>query len=68
MENNSPILFIEINKSEIIFIVSQKDDSENYQISFKDRIANENIIDLTYTDYNLIHVLLKKKFILLNRN
>ena len=61
MENDSPILFVEINKSEIIFIVSQKDDSENYQISFKDRIANENIIDLTYTDYNLIHVLLKKK-------
>ena len=61
MENDSPILFVEINKSEIIFIVSQKDDSENYEISFKDRIANENIIDFTYTDYNLIHALLKKK-------
>ena len=24
MENDSPILFVEINKSEIIFIVSQK--------------------------------------------
>ena len=38
MENDSPILFIEINKSEIIFIVSKKDDSENYEILFKDRI------------------------------
>ena len=68
MENDSPILFVEINKFEIIFIVSQKDDGENYEILFKDRIANENIIDFTYTDYNLIHTLLKKKFILLNRN
>ena len=61
MENDSPILFIEINISEIIFIVSEKDNSENYEILFKDRIINQNIIDLKYTDYNLIRDLLKKK-------
>ena len=61
MENDSPILFIEINKSEIIFVVSKKDDGENYDILLKDKIANQNIIDRTYTDYNLIHDLIKKK-------
>ena len=60
MENDSPILFIEINKSEIIFVVSKKDDSENYEILFKDRIDNQNTVDFTYTDYNLIHDLIKK--------
>ena len=61
MENDSPILFIEINKSEIIFVVSKKDDNENYEILFKDRIANQNTVDFTYIDYNLTHDLIKKK-------
>ena len=61
MEIDSPNLFIEINKSEIIFIVSKKDNSENYEILFKDKIANENTVDFTYTDYNLTHDLIKKK-------
>ena len=61
MENNSPILFIEIDISEIIFVVSKKDDSENYEILFKDRIDNQNTINFSYTDYNLTHDLLKKK-------
>ena len=61
MENNSPILFIEIDISEIIFVVSKKDDSENYEILFKDRIDNQNTINFSYADYNLTHDLLKKK-------
>ena len=61
MENDSPILFIEINKSEIIFVVSKKGDSENYEILFKDSIDNQNTVDFTYTDYNLTHDLIKKK-------
>ncbi len=61
MENDSPILFIEINKSEIIFVVSKKDDNENYEILFKDRIDNQNTVGFTYRDYNVIHDLIKKK-------
>ena len=61
MENDSPFLFIEINKSEIIFVASNKDERENYEILCKDRIANQNTIDFSYTDYYLTYDLLKKK-------
>ena len=67
MENDSPILFIELNKSEIIFIVSKKSDSENYEVLFKDRITNQNTINFTLIDYNLIHDTLKKKIYLIEQ-
>ncbi len=61
MNDDSPILFIELNNIDIIFVVGKKNLNEDFELLFKDVVPNKDIVDSNYTDYNLVRDLFKKK-------
>ena len=60
MEILSPILFIEINNSEYVFVVGDSDEDNNFKIIYKNVIPAEGIKNQKITDFDLILNVLKK--------
>ena len=58
MHLNSPILFIEINKSEFVFVVINKSENDNYKILYSGSIPLSGIIETKIMDLESIHNLL----------
>jgi len=60
MEILSPILFIEINNSEYVFVVGDSDENNNFKIIYKNAIPAEGSKNQKITDFDLIFNVLKK--------
>ncbi len=67
MHLNSPILFIEINKSEFVFVVINKSENDNYKILYSGSIPLSGIIETKIMDLESIHNLLREKIYLIEK-
>ena len=67
MEILSPILFIEINNSEYVFVVGDSDENNNFKIIYKNVIPAEGIKNQKITDFDLIFDVLKKNIYLVEQ-
>ena len=67
MHLNSPILFIEINKSEFFFVVINKSENDNYKILYSGSIPLSGIIETKIMDLESIHNLLREKIYLIEK-
>ena len=56
-------LFIEINNSEFIFVVSNNSDNDSFEILHKDIIPIQGISNNKISDYELISSVLKKNIL-----
>ena len=63
MPINVPILFVEINYSNYIFVVGIIDEKENIKIIEKIIIKNEGIIENKFTNINQAQEIIKKIYI-----
>ena len=67
MITNSPSLFIEINNSEYIFVVGDKNEKDNFKIIHKCIVPIQGIKNYRITDYNLVFMDLKKNIYLIEQ-
>ena len=67
MEILSPILFIEINNSEYVFVVGDSDENNNFKIIYKNVIPAEGIKNQKITDFDLIFDVLKRNIYLVEQ-
>ena len=63
MSVREPILFIEINNSEFIFIVCDLDENKNVELIHSIKIPLKGIIDKNNSDLRLVsNIIIKKMF------
>lgn len=67
MEIYSPNLFIEINSSEYIFIVGDKNENDHFRIIYKNIITNQAIFDSKIIDFDLAYNTIKKNLYLIEQ-
>jgi cell division protein FtsA len=67
MEIYSPNLFIEINSSEYIFIVGDKNENDHFRIIYKNIITNQAISDSRIIDFDLAYNTIKKNLYLMEQ-
>ena len=67
MEIYSPNLFIEINSSEYIFIVGDKNENDHFRIIYKNIITNQAIFDSKIIDFDLAYNTIKKNLYLMEQ-
>jgi cell division protein FtsA len=67
MEIYSPNLFIEINSSEYIFIVGDKNENDHFRIIYKNIITNQAISDSKIIDFDLAYNTIKKNLYLMEQ-
>ena len=67
MEIYSPNLFIEINSSEYIFIVGDKNENDHFRIIYKNIITNQAISDSKIIDFDLAYNTIKKNLYLIEQ-
>ena len=67
MQPNSPILYIEINKTEYIFAVGLNDDENHFKLIHKESIPIQGITNNKITDFKLVHDTLKKNIYLIEQ-
>jgi len=67
MQPNSPILYIEINKTEYIFAVGLNDDENHFKLIHKESTPIQGITNNKITDFKLIHDTLKKNIYLIEQ-
>ena len=60
MQTLSPILFIEINNSEFIFLAGKENDNDNFEILYKCNVPLTGISNYSITDFNLVFNTIKK--------
>ncbi len=65
MQILSPTLFIEINNSEYIFLVGEKNEKDNFNIIYKNIVPIEGIENFEITNFDLVFNLIKKNIYLL---
>ena len=67
MQPNSPILYIEINKTEYIFAVGLNDDENHFKLIHKESTPIQGITNNKITDFKLVHDTLKKNIYLIEQ-
>ena len=67
MSNNSPSLFIEINKSEYIFTVGEDDEQDNLKVIYKCIVPVQGIQNYKITDLSLVIADIKKNIYLIEQ-
>ena len=67
MSNNSPSLFIEINKSEYIFTVGEDDEQDNLKVIYKCIVPIQGIQNYKITDLSLVIADIKKNIYLIEQ-
>jgi cell division protein FtsA len=67
MEINSPTLFLEINNSEYIFTVKDKDEDGKFKILYENQILNHGISEFRISDFNLAYSIIKKNIYLIEQ-
>lgn len=60
MQNNQPVLFIEINDTEYIFVVGSKDEKENFSLIYSKSIPQEGISNKRIDNLNLVTKIIKE--------
>ena len=63
----SPILFIEINHSEFIFIVGEKNEEENLKLTYKLILPIQGIVKSKISDFNLVLSTIKNNVYLIEQ-
>ena len=63
----SPILFIEINHSEFIFTVGDKNEEENLKLTYKLILPIQGIVKSKISDFNLVLSTIKKNIYLIEQ-
>ena len=67
MQPNSPILYIEINKTEYIFAVGLNDEENHFKLIHKESTPIQGITNNKITDFELVHDTLKKNIYLIEQ-
>ena len=67
MQNNQPVLFIEINNSEYIFVVGSKDEKENFSLIYSKSIPQEGISNKRIDNLNLVTKIIKENIYLIEK-
>ena len=67
MQPNSPILYIEINKTEYIFAVGLNNDENHFKLIHKESTPIQGITNNKITDFKLVHDTLKKNIYLIEQ-
>ena len=67
MQNNQPVLFIEINNSEYIFVVGSKDEKENFSLIYSKSIPQEGISNKRIDNLNLVKKIIKENIYLIEK-
>ena len=60
MSNHSPILFVEINSKDYIFVIGNCDESKNFTLKRSIKIPMEGISENKISDLNLVSNIIKK--------
>jgi len=60
MSNHSPILFVEINSKDFIFVIGNCDESKNFTLKRSIKIPIEGISENKISDLNLVSNIIKK--------
>ena len=64
---NSPKLFVEINTSDFVFTVGDKQDN-NFKLIFSDSVPIQGILNNQISDFNAVYSILKRISLTLNKN
>ena len=64
MNQNYPALYVEINRNEYIFIVSDIADDDNYKIIYFKKIPIKGIVNNKIQDLNLVTTIIKENIYL----
>lgn len=67
MQSNSPILYIEINKTEYIFAVGLNDEENYFKLIHKESIPIQGITNNQITDFEAVYNTLKKNIYLIEQ-
>ena len=67
MEIFSPTLYLEINKSEYIFTVGDKDENNNFKLIYKSSEEIQGINNYKITDFDLISNIIKKNIFIIEK-
>ena len=59
---NSPKLFVEINTSDFVFTVGDKQDN-NFKLIFSDSVPIQGILNNQISDFNAVYSILKKEYL-----
>ena len=59
MSNHSPILFVEINSKDLIFVIGNCDESKNFTLKRSIKIPIEGISENKISDLNLVSNIIK---------
>jgi cell division protein FtsA len=67
MNNFSPILIIEINNSDYIFAVGEKNEDNHFKLIYKNLVPNESKNNYKITDYDVIYNIIKENIFLIEQ-
>ena len=67
MQNNQPVLFIEINDTEYIFVVGSKYEKENFSLIYSKSIPQEGISNKRIDNLNLVTKIIKENIYLIEK-
>ena len=67
MKPYSPILFIELNNSELMFVIGKNEKENCFKILYKDTISIQSIWNSKIIDQSLILDLLKKNILIIEQ-
>ena len=63
----SPILIIEINNSDYIFAVGEKNEDNHFKLIYKNLVPNESKNNYKITDYDVIYNIIKENIFLIEQ-
>ena len=67
MKPYSPILFVELNNSELMFVIGKNEKENYFKILYKDAISIQSIYNSKIIDQSLILDLLKKNILIIEQ-